>query len=143
MHRALRGLGEPGNLARPGQALERLVLDAPDAFGDSPSRRPASRSGVGSSPPTPKRSLMTSRSCSGRLASAAWTASSRRPISTSSTGPRSWLGSRSPSPVSPSGPIGRSRLVTVRVISRVSSTSSIGQVGGRGDLGVRRRATEL
>ena len=48
------------HLARARQPLERLVLDAPDASA-SPSRRPAPRSGVGSSPPTPKRSLMTSR----------------------------------------------------------------------------------
>ena len=106
-----------------------------------PSRRPASRSGVGSSPPRPKRSSITSRSCSGSWSSAARTVSSRRPISTSSWGSISSLASRSPSSVSPSCPTGpleardrcasprASRCSSSSVISAAAATSS--SVGGR------------
>src|SRR4051812_18476056 len=60
--------------------------------GESPMRRPVSRSGVGSLPFTPKRSFTTSFSRSGSWSSARCSASERRLYSTSSSGSGSSLG---------------------------------------------------
>src|SRR3954451_936273 len=94
----------------------------------------------------PKRSFTTSRSRSGSWSSARMRASERRLTSTSSSGSGASLGSRSPNAVSPSSPIGRSRLVTgpraARGVAQLLDVLDL-DLGSFRDLLVARRAAQL